>query len=146
MGSSAAIRGREATLSISVGTRRFTLLTKSFRENFEFELVKDRYIGERTSRPNPNFDGVMISWENDEDDASALELAQTLMDAEEAGLEPPKATVTATYKYRKAGVGRRIVTYNCTLAPKSRDNGDQKENIKTSFEGYSQKGPKVLRQ
>jgi hypothetical protein len=142
---STAIRGSEATLTITVGTQKFTMLTKSFRRTPDFELKKDDYTGQRTSLPNPQFNGVDFSWECDEDDSQALELTQLLLAAEESGLAPPEATIHCRYKYRKAGVAPRVeLLSKCTLKPGGREVSGRKENVSTSFEGFSPTRPKLL--
>jgi hypothetical protein len=50
-------------------------------------------------------------------------------------------------KYRKAGVGSRILAYSdVTLSPGTRANSGRKENITNSFKGFSPAEADVLSQ
>jgi len=145
--SSAAIRGSEATLFLLVDQKRYTLLTKDFSEDPDFDLKMDSYIGQRTDLANPQFNGVGFSFSCDEEDAQAIELRQLLMSRERAGLAPPKCSIKVKYRYRKAGVGSRIMAYgDVTLAPGTRANGGRKENITNAFKGFSPAEADVLSQ
>lgn len=145
MGSSNAIRGSEATLSITVEGRRFTLLTKDWRVEPDFELKKDDYAGQRGSLPNPQFNGTGFSFSCDEEDESALELREFILAREEAGLSPPLATIQCRYKYRKVGTRARIELLSAAvLKPGTREQGGRKENITNSFEGFTSARPKLL--
>lgn len=145
--SSAAIRGSEATLFLTVDSKRYTLLTKDFSVDPDFDLRMDDYVGQRTSLANPQFNGNNISFSCDEDDSQALDLSTLLQARERAGLAPPKCSVKVKYKYRKAGAGARVVVYSdVTLAPGQRNNGGRKENLTAAFKGYSPAEPLIISQ
>lgn len=145
--SSAAIRGSEATLFITADGIRFVILTKDFRETPDFDLKMDDYPGQRTSKANPQFNGVGIAFSHDEDDAQALRLRQLLMDREEAGLAPPKCNVSVRYKYRKLGERPLVVLYpESTFKPGERGYQGRKDNVSGSFEGFCETSPKILTQ
>jgi hypothetical protein len=145
--SSAAIRGKEATLFLTVDQKRYTLLTKDFTVDHDFDLKMDSYIGNRTDLANPIFNGVNFSFSVDEDDAQAIELSTLLMARERAGLAPPKCALKVKYKFRKPGVGARMLVYSdATLAPGSRNSGGAKENISSSFKGFSPAEPLIISQ
>lgn len=144
---SAAIRGSEATLFLTADSKRYTLLVKDFTIDPEFELAMNEYIGQRTSLANPQFNGVNFSFTCDEDDSQAIDLSVLLMSRERAGLAPPKCAIKVKYKFRKPGVGSRIlVLSDATLAPGSRAMGGRKENITTAFKGFTPAEPQVISQ
>lgn len=145
MSSSLAIRGSEATLTITVDGERFILLTKTWRFNPDFELKKDEYAGQRSALANPQFNGIDFSWDCDEQDRRAAELANLLMRREVAGGEPPRVTIQVKYRYRKIGTRPLIEIYsNCVLKPGSREQGGRKENITNAFEGFCSTEPKLV--
>jgi len=145
--SSASIRGSEAKLFITANGRRFVILTKDFKENPDFDLKMDDYPGQRTSKANPQFNGVGYSFSHDEDDNQALLLRQLLMESEEQGLEPPKVTISVQYKYRKIGQRKMVVLYpDTTMKPGERGYSGRKENVSGSFEGFCETSPKLITQ
>jgi hypothetical protein len=144
---SAAIRGAEGTLFINVDSKRFTLLVKDFSEEPDFDLQMNDYSGERTSRANPQFNGINLSFNTDEDDSQVIELRALLMAREEAGLAAPVASIKGKFKFRKLGVGSRILAWSdVTLAPGARGWGGRKDNIATSFKGFCSASARVLSQ
>lgn len=145
--SSAAARGSEATLFITADAKRYTLLVKDFTIDPDFDLAMNDYIGQRTSLANPQFNGVNFSFTCDEDDSQVIDLSNLLMSRERAGLAPPKCAVKVKYKFRKAGVGSRVlVLSDSTLAPGARSMGGRKENLTGAFKGFSPAEPLVISQ
>lgn len=144
---SGALRGKEATLFLTVDQKRYTLLTKDFSIDPDFELKMDSYIGLSTDLANPLFSGINFSFSCDEDDSQVIDLQTLLMSRERAGLAPPRCAIKVKYKYRKAGAGSRILVFSdVTLAPGTRANGGAKENISAAFKGFSPAEPLVISQ
>jgi hypothetical protein len=143
---SAAIRGSERTLFITVDGKRFTLLVKNFSESPDFDLQMNDYIGRRTSLANPQTNGTMLSFDCDEDDDQVLNLRALIMQREENGLAPPVASIKAKNKYRKPGVGTRNEVWpDVTLAPGERGGG-RKDNVGSSWKGFCEVSARIVSQ
>lgn len=141
--SSSVIRGQEATITLSLNGQIQTgsiFNVKDFKASAEFEIKKDSYIGQRVPKGNPSFSGYSGSFSIDEEDAKSILLAQSLIEAEEAGVAPPQVQLMVRYKYRKGGNAPVSEVYrDVVLAPKERSVPGQKENISSGFEFYAEK-------
>jgi hypothetical protein len=105
------------------------------------------YIGKRTPSASPSFDGVVLSFNVDEDDTTVIDLRTTIMQREADGLAPLKFTLAWREKARKAGVKTAIEVYpGCIMIVGEKSAGGQKENVSSAFEAFCDARPDVIKQ
>ena len=109
-----ALRGLEVTITIQVENvlRQgiFKNLTK-FSVNNRDQLVERELIGHDVPEVDVIHNGWDLSWMNQVEDSTGLDLCQRLIELQTLRRALPSCTVKALYDFRDVSIPNRLVTY-----------------------------------
>lgn len=137
------MRGQEVTLRIALdGVLQDGSMFKvtDFTATPRTDLVEDDYLGEQETDIDIQHHGWDLAFTVDYQDATAMEVCEAILQAEQNQGQHPNITITAIYTFREPGARSKIEVYrNVYLKQAEQSAGGRKEKVKGKFEGKCKK-------